>query len=97
MNIFFYRQIEACSQALASFCSIFEEAIKMKGKCERGSLFTTGKSDAIDLFNISGSVDQYPFYSRCIGFHVRITKLLFIYFFNKVDLNEFMANVWDAL
>lgn len=53
-------------------CSVFEQANIVRGKCDRGSLFPASeKSAAIDLFNISQSIDQTPFYSRVAAFQVR--------------------------
>lgn len=57
---------------MASLCSVFEQANIVRGKCDRGALFAVDqKYGAIDLFNMAGEVDQYPFYTRVAGFHVR--------------------------
>lgn len=73
-----FREIEACSLLITSLCSGFEQVLKVKAKCERGSLIPAGKHYAIELFNMSACVDQSPFYGRCIGFHVR-----YDFFFKK--------------
>lgn len=66
------REIETSTRALASLCSIFEQAKRIRVKCGTSSLFPPGKHEAIELFNIASSIDQHPFYGRCIGLHVML-------------------------
>lgn len=68
----FYREIEACDRALESLCGAYNELIKIRGKCQPGILIPSGKYDAIELFNMSDSIDQKPFYGRCMGLHVSV-------------------------
>lgn len=83
-NYFILREIEACSDLIASLLSGFAQVLKVKAKCEQGVLIPPGKHYAIELFNMSACVDQYPFYGRCIGFHVSFFNL----FRNKTLFNS---------
>lgn len=70
-----FREIEACNDLLASLCSGFGEALKVKAMCELGKLLPDGEHKAIGLFNMSAEVNQHSFYGRCIGFHVSFDTL----------------------
>lgn len=67
-----YRKIETYNGALSSLCAALNEAIKIRGKSAPGSLIPLGKHEAIGLFNMSDSIDQKPFYGRCIALHVSV-------------------------
>lgn len=68
---FICREIEACSHLLASLCSCLEQLMVIRAASEPGSLFPSGTFTAQELFNMSANVNQYSFYGRCLGFHVR--------------------------
>lgn len=71
-QLFHCRQIETCAHALSSLCSVFEQANIIRRRCDHGSLLPIGQEcTAMDLCRISDEIDQYPFYSRVAGFHVR--------------------------
>lgn len=66
------REIEACNGLLASLCSGFGEALKLRTRCDRGQLIPDGTHKADQLFKMADELNQISFYGRCVGFQVSI-------------------------
>lgn len=75
----FCSEIETLNQALVSICSALKEATIIRGKCAPGSLIPAVKYDATELFSMSDSIDQKPFYGRCTGLHVSVPIIISIF------------------
>lgn len=67
------REVEACSQLLASLCTCLEHLQTFNGwttKASDGnpSLFLTDQNFSYELLLKAQSINQYCFYGRCLGF-----------------------------
>lgn len=58
---------------------MFEQANIIRKRCDRGALLPIGqKCPAIEIFDMTGAIDKFPFYSRVAGFHVIMTTKSFL-------------------
>ncbi|CAK9823814.1 Hormone-sensitive lipase [Anthophora retusa] len=67
------REIEACSQLLASLCTCLEHLKTLYSWSEhisdgKPSLFIDNTHNPHEILNKIGSINQYCFYGRCLGF-----------------------------
>ncbi|XP_031830547.1 hormone-sensitive lipase [Nomia melanderi] len=72
------REIEACSQLLASLCTCLEHLQTLyswsdKLNDEKPSLFIASDHNPYDILNKIDSINQYCFYGRCLGFQFNDT------------------------
>lgn len=70
-----YRELEACSQLLASLCTLLQYAkilYSWRESIEDGqySLFYTEGHSPQELLSQAENINQYCFYGRCLGFQV---------------------------
>nr|XP_033325871.1 hormone-sensitive lipase isoform X1 [Megalopta genalis]XP_033325873.1 hormone-sensitive lipase isoform X1 [Megalopta genalis] len=73
MRMYVCREIEACSQLLASLYNCLEHLQTMYSWSEtmidgKPSLFIGDNHDPYEIFSKLGNINQYCFYGRCLGF-----------------------------
>lgn len=76
-----YREIEACSQLLASLCTCLEHLQTLYSWSEyindgKPSLFIGDNHNPHEILNKVETINQYCFYGRCLGFQVMIKTYL---------------------
>lgn len=71
----YMKEVEACSQLLASLCTCLQHLLTLKQWSDVGSLFPSGVHTANELFATAGTINQYSFYGRCLGIQVSLCRL----------------------
>ncbi|CAO1436583.1 unnamed protein product [Diamesa serratosioi] len=62
------KEIEACSHLLASLLTFFDYLLEIHSWSVNGDLFPTINQTPEDIIKRAESMNQYPFYGRCLGF-----------------------------
>ncbi|XP_045499576.1 hormone-sensitive lipase isoform X2 [Colias croceus] len=65
---YFVKEVESCSQLLASLGTCLQHLHTLISWAEPGDLFPTEPHSPEELFSKADTINQYCFYGRCLGF-----------------------------